>query len=175
MHVLIIYGTIEGQTRKIAEHVEALVSGLGHEVTVTNAEDTTELGLDGVDAVILAASVHQRRHPRHFEALVQGAGAQLAERPTLMLSVSLSAAFPEGLEEAGEYLTEMKMRTGFEPDGELLVGGAIRTDHYDYFSMQVVRFVVLRGKPFDATQGTHEFTDWEAVDARVTEFLAARG
>ncbi|MDU8942675.1 flavodoxin domain-containing protein [Ovoidimarina sediminis] len=175
MNLLIIYGTVEGQTRKIATHVADLAKSLGHNVTMTNAEETSEVDLDGVGAVILAASVHQRRHPRHFEALVQGAREGLAACPTLMMSVSLSAAFPEGLEEAGEYLTEMKMRTGFEPAETLLVAGAIRTDHYDYFSMQVVRFVVMRGRPFDASAGTHEFTDWKAVDARVTAFLEKAG
>ena len=89
-----------------------------------------------------------------------------------MLSISLSAAFPEGLEDAQDYLTEMKMRADFEPDEELLVAGAIRTNKYDYFASQIVRHVVLRGRDFDADAGEHEFTDWEKLTSKIKAFLA---
>lgn len=172
MNVLILYATVEGQTAKIARFVEREVTGLGHGARLVNADDTEPLDFDGIDAAILAASVHQRRHPRSFEALVAARREELAAIPTLMLSVSLNAAFPEGREEARDYLTEMEMRTGFQPDADLLVGGAVRSGKYDYFAMQVVRFVVLRGREFDPGQEEYEFTDWEAVRSAVAAFLA---
>ena len=92
-------------------------------MSLIDADDPEQISFDGVDAVILAASVHQRRHPRNFEALLVAHKAELDKRRTLLLSVSLNAAFPEGLEEAQDYVDEMKMRTGFEPDDELLVAG----------------------------------------------------
>lgn len=171
MNVLILYATVEGQTGKIARFVEREVTGLGHSVQLANADDTERLDFEGVDAAILAASVHQRRHPRAFEALLAAFRENLAAIPTLMLSVSLNAAFAEGQEEAADYLTEMKMRTGLEPDAELLVPGAVQTGKYDYFAMQVVRFVVLRGRDFEPGLEEYEFTDWEAIRSAVTGFL----
>ncbi len=171
--VLVAYATVEGQTGRIASFIRDEVEKTGRRATLFDVSDETATApLDGVDTVILAAPVHQRRHPNDFEVFVAGNRDALAARRTLMISVSLSAAFPEGVEEAGEYLTEMKMRTGFEPDAEALVAGAIRTSQYDYFATQVVRHVVLRGRDPGIAEGEHEFTDWDALAARVAGFLS---
>lgn len=175
MKVLILYASVEGQTGKIARFVEDTVEGLGHEPMLANADDTLTLDFEGVEAVILAAPVHQRRHPRTFEALVSARKEDLAARRVLMLSVSLNAAFPEGLEEAEDYLLEMKMRTGLEPDAEGLVAGAVRTAKYDYFAKQVVQHVVMRGRDYDTTADEHVFTNWDALATDVTAFLAVQG
>lgn len=171
MKVSVIYATVEGQTGKIAEFVSEKISELGHEAVLVDAEETTQIDLRDSDAVILAAPVHQRRHPRRFEALLEAQKVDLKPKKTLLLSVSLSAAFPEGLEEANDYVVEMKMRTGFEPDDELLVAGAVRVGEYDYFALQVVRYVVLRDRDYDIQHGTHEFTDWAALEEKIAAFL----
>ena len=172
MKTLVIFGTVEGQTGKIARFVAEEVEALGHDVDLIDADDVSAIDFDGVEAVILAASVHQRRHPRSFEALLTAHAADLEKPRVLMLSVSLNAAFAEGREEAQEYLTEMEMRTGLKPDDDMLVGGAVRTTHYDYFAMQVIRHVVMRGRDYDASKTEHEFTDWDAVAAKVKGFMA---
>lgn len=173
MNVLIIYASIEGQSARIAEVVEKELRQAGNDVSSVNALDTSTITLDGVDKVVLVAPVHERRHPKLFEALLIAQNAQLAERDTLLISVSLSAAFPEGLEEAGEYVTELKMRTGLEPDAVILAAGAIRTGHYDYFSTQVLRHVVLRDRDYDPKAEEHEFTDWSALSRDLAAFMSS--
>lgn len=172
MNVLIIYASIEGQTARIARFVAEELRKSGHQVELVNAHSTAAISLETVDKVILAAPVHERRHPKLFEALLVAQRRQLEARDTLLLSVSLSAAFPEGIEEAQEYLTEMKMRTDFEPSAEMLVAGAIRAGEYDYFATQVLKHVVLRDRDYDAKDEEHEFTDWEALKAGLAAFMA---
>ena len=174
MKLVIIFETGEGQTRKIAEFIADLVRKADHDVTlVDTSEKTADLSLDTADKVILAAPVHERRHPKAFEVAVGAARQTLTELPTLMVSVSLKAAFPDGLEEARNYLTEMKMRTGFEPAEEVLVAGAVRADSYDYYQSQIVRYVALEGHDVNVTDGVQEFTDWGALTDTVTSFLNA--
>lgn len=173
MTVLIAYGTIEGQTGKIADFLAKLVREAGEEVMLFDTADRiAELSFEGVDKCILAASVHERRHPKSFEVFVSGNADELSRRPTLFLSVSLSAAFDEGLEDARDYADEMKLRTGLQPEDELLVAGAIRTANCDYYATQVLRHVVLRDRPVDPATGDREFTDWGALSARTRAFLA---
>jgi len=172
MNVLVLFATVEGQTGKIARFAADLARALGHSVTLVDVDDGSPVSFDGVEAVILAGPVHQRRHPKTFEVVLAGQKSALHERKTLLLSVSLSAAFPEGIEEAGEYITEMSMRTGFTPSETALVAGAVRTGQYDYFAMQVVRYVVMRDREYDASSGEHEFTDWDALSARISAFLS---
>lgn len=173
MKVLILFATIEGQTGKIARFCEQGVHAAGHEAVMVECADTSvPLSFEGVGKVILAAPVHERRHPRRFEAVLATHQRELAERGTLLLSVSLNAAFTEGHEEAQEYVEELKMRTGLAPSAEMLVAGAVRTDRYDYYATQVLRHVVLRGKDYDPSAESHEFTDWEALKEQLAAFLA---
>lgn len=174
MSVLIVFETVEGQTRKIARFAESHVLKAGLNVTPFNtADQTTPVSFDGVEKVILAAPVHERRHPKAFEEFLAANLPALESRDTLMLSVSLKAAFPESMEEANDFLIEMKMRTGFTPDSEALVAGAVRTKSYDYFAAMIVQLVVLRGQDYDVEDGEREFTDWKALEAKLSEFLAA--
>ena len=171
MKVSIVYATIEGQTGKIARFVSDKARALGHDVDLLDVDDPSKISLADSDAVILAASVHQRRHPRNFEAFLGAESKELSKKKTMLLSVSLSAAFPEGLQEAQEYVLEMKMRTKFEPDRTEVVAGAVRLGEYDYFALQVVRHVVLRDHDYDVQEGTHEFTDWDSLAKQVAQFL----
>ncbi|MDH3263839.1 MAG: protoporphyrinogen oxidase [Paracoccaceae bacterium] len=173
MTVLILFATIEGQTGKIARFAETEVRKAGRNAVLVDVADGTELvSFEGVGTVILAAPVHERRHPKEFEAFLADHRRELEERSTLLISVSLKAAFPEGMEDAGDYVTEMKMRTGFTPSAEALVAGAVRTASYDYFATEVVRQVVLRGRDHDPDAGEQEFTDWNALSREILGFLA---
>ena len=172
MAVLIAYGTIEGQTGKIAKFVQEHLRSSGEDVVVFDTSNTLgEPDLTGVDKIILAASVHERRHPQPFEVFVGSNREFFAKHPTLFLSVSLKAAFESGQEEAQDFADEMKLRTGLEPDNELLVAGAIRSESYDFYASQVLKHVVLAGQKFDPAVRDHEFTDWSALTSCVDNFV----
>lgn len=172
MTILIAFATIEGQTGKIARFVESHVRDQGHEVQfVDTSDEIAEVLFEGVEKIILAAPVHERKHPKPFEVFLSAHGSELAERETLLLSVSLSAAYPEGVKEANEYVVELKMRTGLHPTAEVLVAGAIRSHQYDYYATQVLQHVVMRGRDYDPSQTEHEFTDWDALKMEVSRFM----
>ena len=172
MKILVVFETGEGQTRKIAKFVSDQLKHDGHAVTVIDTSDRmATISLDDAERVILAAPVHERRHPKNFEVAIGAAKDALSDLPTLMISVSLKAAFPDGIEEARDYLTEMKMRTGFEPTTEILVAGAVQSGSYDYFQRQIVQFVALEGHELDPSDGPHEFTDWDDLADQLQRFL----
>ena len=170
--ILILYATVEGQTAKIARFVADEIRKAGAEPILFNADDPDPVSFEGVEKVILAASVHERRHPKAFEVILAAESEALGTLPTLLLSVSLNAAFPEGLSEAREYIVEMNMRTGFTPKRDALVAGAVRSGEYDYFAAQVVEHVVLRGRDDEDGGADQEFTDWAALAETVASFLA---
>ncbi|MSU89520.1 protoporphyrinogen oxidase [Rhodobacteraceae bacterium 2CG4] len=170
MKILIYYATVEGQTGKIARFAAASVARAGHRPVLAAAAADRAIPLGGIDAAILAAPVHERRHPPEFETRLRAQARGLIRIPTLMLSVSLSAAFPEGLEAAEDYLLEMKMRTGLAPDREALVAGAVRASSYDYYQSKVVNHVVLRDRDPVPAGADREFTDWPALAATVAAF-----
>jgi menaquinone-dependent protoporphyrinogen oxidase len=170
MNILIGYSSQEGQTRKIAQFLGEVAKRLGHGAQLVNLDASgANLELGTFDRVILAGSVHERRHAPGFESFITQNADTLHRLKTLLLSVSLNAAFAEGLEDAQDYLDEMKLRTNFTPTAEALIAGAVRRESYDAYAEHVVRDVLLQGR--DTLEASREFTDWEALEATVSGFL----
>jgi menaquinone-dependent protoporphyrinogen oxidase len=169
--ILIAYGTSEGQTRKIAEAAAARVREHGHDAKLFDtAGSPANLNMDDYDKIVVAASVHQKRHQDSVEVFVTAKLVKL-QKPTLFISVSLSAAFSEGLPEAQSYLDAFFKSTGWKPTQSLLVAGALRYDEYDYFKQQIIEHVVLKGHNVDERKGDYEFTDWDSVFRAIDFFI----
>jgi menaquinone-dependent protoporphyrinogen oxidase len=132
-----------------------------------------DLHVGSYDKIIVAGSVHQQRHQEFVEVFVTAKLAELQKRPTLFLSVSLSAAFPEGMREAQRYVDAFLVSTGWTPTQSLLVAGALRYAEYDYFKEQIIEHVVLKGRKAEGPKGDHEFTDWAALFSVVDTFVRA--
>lgn len=172
MSILILYASVEGQTRKIARFIESHLRDLGHEVNLIDAgKKGATADFNGVRKVILAAAVHRKRHPLEFEKFVASHRDELSARPTLFLSVSLCAGFPEGLEEARSYVEEMSNRTGFVPTTDLLVGGALQFDKYQDYEAWVVRYIAVGMKRHEDVEEDRELTDWAAVRETLSVFV----
>ena len=174
MKVLIAYATTEGQTRKIAEKIAYQVGELGHVAELINTEHKhRDIHVDDFDAVIVAASVHQHEHQDAIEVFVVACRATLNAKPTMFLSVSLSAAFDEGRREAQDYIARFIEQTGWTPSISLPVAGALINEGYDYFQQQILEHVVLKNREVDHPERDHEFTDWKALADAVEVFLKA--
>ena len=66
MNVLIVYGTTEGQTRKIAEWMATRIRERGHQAELRDsAALAPDLDLKAFDAFMIAASVHQEFSSRN--------------------------------------------------------------------------------------------------------------
>jgi menaquinone-dependent protoporphyrinogen oxidase len=175
MKVLIAYATIEGQTRKIAEKIADQICELGHvaELVEINRE-FHNIDVADFKAVVVAASVHQRAHQDAIEDFVVACRVALSAKPTMFLSVSLSAAFDEGRREAQGYVAEFIEETGWTPSVSLPVAGALRNEEYDYFQQQILEHIVLKNGKVDHPERDHEFTDWKALADAVAAFLKSQ-
>ena len=172
MRILVAFGTSEGQTRKIAEAVAAQVRDLGHAAHLFDtAGSPADLHVDAYDKIIVAGSVHQKRHQESVEVFVTAKLAELQKKPTLFLSVSLSAAFAEGMAEARSYVDAFLASTGWKPTKSLLVAGALRYAEYDFFKEQIIEHVVLKGRKVEGPSGDHEFTDWASLSRVIDSFV----
>jgi menaquinone-dependent protoporphyrinogen oxidase len=173
MRILIAYGTTEGQTQKIAKAVAARVQELGHDAHLCDTASLEAIDVVAYDKIVVAASVHHERHQESVEVFVMASLAELRKKPTLFLSVSLSAAFPEGVSDAQRYADAFLHSTGWKPTTYLLVAGALRYDEYDYFKAQIIQHVVLKCREVEGAKGDYEFTNWENLFQAVDSFIRA--
>ena len=105
------------------------------------------------------------------EVFVTAKLAQLQRKPTLFVSVSLSAAFAEGMKEAQSYVDAFLAGTGWKPTQSFLVAGALRYGEYDYFKEQVIEHLVLKGRKAKEPKEDYEFTDWAALSRIINSFV----
>lgn len=172
MNILVLYSTTEGQTKKVAGRIAAISREAGHEAVLRDmASDQPTPPLGSFDAVICAASVHQGYHQVSAIDFVSAYASELNERLSAFVSISLSAAVPEGEEEARRYVAEFSKKTGWKPAKILLVGGALHPAKYDYFEQEVVKNLLRQKGVADDMMSDYECTDWGALETFVRSFV----
>lgn len=172
MKVLVAFGTTEGQARKIAGRIVEKGCALGHEAeTFDCSRRLSGLNIKSFDAIVVAASVHQKFHQKHVVAFVAAHLQQLQTKPSAFVSVSLSAALANRKAEARSYLDSFLRDTGWRPMKTHLAAGALRYTEYDFFKEHIIRYVVMAGRDLPDGREDCEWTDWEAIDEFTATFL----
>jgi menaquinone-dependent protoporphyrinogen oxidase len=87
--VLVVYATVEGQSKKIATRIAADIRNAGFEATLADARRCLGITPPDYDGVVVVASVHMGRHPRSVERFVHEHCSWLQSRPSAFLAVSL--------------------------------------------------------------------------------------
>jgi len=175
MKVLIVYGTTEGQTAKIANFVANHLILQHHQAVTANIA----LGIEAADpadfeVILVAASLHAGHYqPSVIEYVRQNRGA-IATRRNAFLSVSLAAAShdPEDLAGVEHCVTLFCKETGWTPNQVHHVAGAFRYTQYDFLKRWAMKYIAYRkGAPTD-TSRDYELTDWEDVGRFADAFTA---
>jgi menaquinone-dependent protoporphyrinogen oxidase len=176
MRVLLVYGTGEGQTQKIASFVSDRLARQGHQVVTANAGAAPSLpDPRQFDAILIAASVHLGRYQAAVIRFVRGHRAAIGARTNAFLSVSLAAAGHEPADVAGlkKCVADFVQASGWTPHRVHHVAGAFRYTAYGFLTRCVMKYIAYRkGAPTD-THHDHELTDWDDVARFADKFASA--
>jgi menaquinone-dependent protoporphyrinogen oxidase len=170
---LVLYGTGEGQTAKVAARIADGLAERGHDaVTVDAGEGTDGIDLDDVDAVVVGTSIHYGRSKRSVRRFVAANAERLAAMPTAFFQLSLADASDEGAEQAAAYVAAFVDGTGWQPDRVGRFGGALRYSKYGFLTRLLMRQIATRRLPDADPSADTEFTDWDEVDAFTADVAA---
>lgn len=175
MIILVGYATVEGQTRKIAEAIASTIEAAGHQALLFDIASGAEYAVGHPEAAILCAPVHAARYPATFQAFLRQEASWLNGVPTAFVSVSLliRSEFEEEQEEATHFPDTLLQESGWKPGMIHHAAGALRYTEYDFFKRWIIRRMAEHeNAPTDVSRD-HEFTDWTALSAFVTAFLAS--
>ena len=176
MKILIIYGTTEGQTRKVADFLKTAFEAHSHTVTLCDATAAPPSPV-GFDVVIIGASMHMERYQDSVLHYIREHHAALNTSTSAFYSVSLTAAADDQASwgEIGVITDHFLKAGGWQPKVIEFVAGALRYAMYDFFKKFIMRQIAARNDP-DAAKGMDkEYTNWEALSlfAARMERLAA--
>jgi menaquinone-dependent protoporphyrinogen oxidase len=182
--LLIVYGTMHGQTAKIAERMAEVTRGQGHTVDLADIEATSRAPSPvAYDAAIVGGWVRGGQHPRAVRDFVVANRTALAGMPSAFVSVSLFAASrrAEDQARAEAVVRAFQEETGWRPAHAAAVAGALRYTRWGWLGRRFMRFIwtVVAGcsgwsppvRPTDVARD-YEYTDWAAVDRLAAELLA---
>lgn len=182
--LLILYGTTDGHTAKIASYLASQLHGFGATV------DVVEAGMADPDprnyvGVIVAASVHAGGYQRAVVRWARAHAAALQGKPAAFLSVCLGVLQPD-LEVQRDLIAitnRFEARTGWKPLRVKLVAGALSYTRYGWLKRMVMRRMAAKAGGSTDISRDHEYTDWadlrEFADAfcamcRVTDCVSRR-
>jgi len=170
--VLITYATGEGQTAKVARYIDDVLSNRGFDVTTRHVSDTGELDLAAFDAVLVGASVNNRRHQPEAIAFIEDHVEALSAMPAgfFQLSLAQTVPFDLGGDIEQEWVDAMVEQTGWDPDMFGSFAGAVKYTQYNRMERLLFKLIALVTTGDTDTSRDYEYTDWAAVEAFATEF-----
>jgi menaquinone-dependent protoporphyrinogen oxidase len=174
MKILIVYATTEGQTRKVARFVFDRLARAGHAAALVPASEAGGLDPAGFDAAVVAGSVHAGRYQTDLVSWVQAAAQGLGQVPSLLLSVSLTAAGDEAEDWAGlrACVDRFVEETGWTPARIEHVAGAFRFSEYDFFKSWAMRWIAAQKDESVRPGEDKEYTDWDALGRVIGDWTA---
>ncbi|MGE5802228.1 MAG: flavodoxin domain-containing protein [Gemmatimonadota bacterium] len=166
-HILIVYGTTDGHTRKIAQVLAEDLRAKRCSVDIMDAADNVRrVSPEGYHGVIVAASVHIGDYQKTVARWVRQHAAALSAVPSAFLSVSL-AMLERRAQVRSEIISIMERfleRCGWRPTITKMVAGALPYTRYGWLKRKMMKRIVAEaGGDVDTTRD-YEYTDW--IDLR---------
>lgn len=174
--ILVIYGTTEGHTRKIAEFIAERLRKTGKEVDLVDSAAPEAEQIPPIYAgAFIGGSVHYDKHQSALAHFVKENIGWLNVIPTAFFSVNLAMLHRdrEFCAEARRCADAFLDETGLKPYTVQLVAGALRYAQYDFFKRALLRYLVKPGGIQADAVSDVEYTDWDELGRFVDEYLAA--
>lgn len=171
--VLILYGSTEGQTEKIAYAMSETLRGAGIDCNVVEAGTLTPI-VAHYSAVIVAASVHAGRYQRSVEDWVRAHATALNDKPTAFVSVCLGIlqqSDPKVMAELDAIVRRLTSTTGWNPGVVKQVAGALLYTRYNVFKRWIMKRIVAKAGGATDTSRDYEYTNWADVRRFTEDFL----
>lgn len=177
--LLILYGTTDGHTRKVAQALGAAFSDEGLAVDVVHARKAARsLRPEPYDAVVVLASVHVHAYQRAVRRWVARYAAALNRLPSAFVSVCLGVLQQDSHVHADlqRVMARFLKSAGWRPAATTMVAGALPFSRYSWWKRRVMLRIAREAgmKELDPARD-YEFTDWEALRRFARQFAVGAG
>jgi menaquinone-dependent protoporphyrinogen oxidase len=171
--LLILYGTTNGHTRKIAKVLSETLGEEGFLCDVIDADGVPpELEASAYDGVLVAASIHAGGYQRAVKRWVRAHAGQLNLVPSAFVSVCLGVLErrPEAQAEVREIMHRFLRASGWQPTVTQTVAGALLYTQYGWLTRWFMKRIVAKAGGDTDTSRDYEYTDWDDLRAFARAF-----
>jgi menaquinone-dependent protoporphyrinogen oxidase len=172
--ILVIYGTTDGQTERVAQEIGRALRLTGVDASVFQASSAAP-GPEDYAGVIVAASLRAGRYQRTVRRWIRQHGEGLRDKPGAFVSVCMMA---RDRREATQQRLMAIMRAFVESCGWMPVifkpvAGTLAYTRYDWLTRWMIKRMAAKMGDDTDTSRDHEYTDWADVRAFAREFLTS--
>jgi menaquinone-dependent protoporphyrinogen oxidase len=162
--ILVLYGTTDGHTAKVARTLGETLRIHGAEVDVIEA-GTAPLHPQDYAGVIVAASVHAGGYQRTVQRWVRTHANELRGKPTAFVSVCLGVLQrdPKVQQELAAIVNRFFTATGWQPTMSETVAGALLYTRYNWIKRWIMKRIARKAGGDTDTTRDYEYTNWTDV------------
>lgn len=171
--ILIVYGTNEGQTAKIASRLNTALATDGHSVDLFDVKNISKLiRPSNYDAALIGASVHVGGYQVLVKNWVKSFAKDLNSRPTAFFSVCLGVLQNESVVKAelNRIIEDFFNVTLWRPETRTVFAGALAYSKYSFLVKWWMKRIARKTGGDTDTTKDYEYTDRNAVDRFAREF-----
>lgn len=171
--ILILFGTTDGQTGKIARTLRDDFLHHGAAVDLVEA-GTANPDPAAYDGVVVAASIHYSGYQAPVKAWVREHAGTLNTMPAVFLSVCLAVLQhePEVQQELRGIVDKFIAETGWHPMEARFVAGALLYRQYGWLKRFMMRRIAAKAGGDTDTSRDYEYTDWAELEGFAATFHA---
>ncbi len=172
--MLVVYGTTDGQTAKVALALASRFRARGHDVDIVNAAAGGP-NPGHYDAAVVAASLHAGKYQHGVVRWVKESAPLLNAMPTAFVSLCLGVLEhkPEVDRHLQSVIEALRETTGWRPLEVKIVAGALKYTQYNFLKRWLMKRIVRKAGGDTDTSRDYEYTDWADLD-RFADAFAAR-
>ena len=169
--ILVLYGTTEGHTRKIANVIGDTMRANGLDVDVVHV-DEHQPDPAPYAAVVVAASVHAGGYQKPIARWVRTHAEQINRMPGAFVSVCLSILSKNeaGRKEAAAIPRRFLDEVNWHPPVVKIVAGALPYTQYGFVTRWIMKRIVASAGGDTDTSRDYEYTDWNDLRMFAAEF-----
>lgn len=163
--VLIVYVTVDGQAKKVAEKLNKVLKQNECEVKVLDMRVVNKEQLEMAEKIVVIASIRYGKFPKILFQFVAQNENYLREKAGDFVGINLIARNPEkAVPQNNVYVRKFLEKIDWEPHHVEIFAGALLYSKYHFFDKKMIQLIMHMTKgPTDPSHDI-EFTDWEKVE-----------
>ena len=164
MKILILYSSIDGQTKNISQKIQEILS-FKNDVELLPIESSLSLDLSSFSKIIIGASIRYGKHKPEVYNFIKINKQILNKTKNAFFSVNVVARKQEkNTPETNPYIKKFLKISNWKPDIMDVFAGKIDYPSYGFFDKYIICLIMFATKgPTNITK-SYEFTDWEKVE-----------
>ena len=170
---LIVYGTKQGQTQKIANFMRDELVRENQSVDIFDSESIPEIiKPQSYDAIIIGGPVYRGNFPKNLRVWTKAYSEVLTGKPSAFFSVCLGIMQKEASvqKDENEIVKKFLQQTGWTPKVWTIFAGALPYSKYNWFVKMIMKRITKKAGGDTDTSRDYDYTDWNQVQQFTQKF-----